>query len=483
MIYCSSLALCVDLYELTMAYGYWKLGMAEREAVFTLFFRRPPFQGGFAIAAGLGSAVDFIEQFKFNESDLSYLEGLKTGNGKPLFEVVFLNYLKTLKFTCDIEAVVEGTPIFPYEPIIRVQGPILQAQLLESSLLNIINFQTLIATKACRISMLTQGDEVVEFGLRRAQGMDGALSATRAAFVGGCHSTSNVLAGKLFGIPVKGTHSHSWVMAFDDERASFEAYSSVMPDECIFLVDTHDTIEGVKRAIAVARKHKGLRLLGVRIDSGDLVHLSVRVRKLLDDAGYRETKIMASNELDEMVIRDLKMGGARIDLWGIGTNLITGKGQGALDGVYKLTAIRDIDGRWCYKIKTSEQFIKTTNPGILQVGRFFGDDGGAICDMIYDVEMGFSDDVELIDSVDHLRRRKLDIGGGDIERQDLLVPLFRGGKRVYDSPDLFDIQRHTKLQMDRLPKPIYRFLYRQSYFVGLEQHLYALKMRLIAESK
>lgn len=454
--------------------------MAERTSVFTLFFRRPPFQGGFAIAAGLGSAADFIEKFKFEESDLSYLKGLKAGNGNPLFEGAFLDYLRTLKFTCDIEAVAEGTPIFPYAPVIRVQGPILQAQLLESSLLNIINFQTLIATKACRISMLTQGDEIVEFGLRRAQGMDGALSATRAAFIGGCHSTSNVLAGKLFGIPVRGTHSHSWVMAFDDEEASFEAYAEVMPNDCVFLVDTHDTIDGVKRAIAVARRHSELRLLGIRIDSGDLAYLSVRARELLDDAGFREAKIMASNELDEMVIRNLKMVGAQIDLWGIGTNLITGKGQGALDGVYKLSAIRDIDGRWCYKIKTSEQFIKTTNPGILQVGRFFDDEGIAVCDMIYDVGMGFSECAELIDSVAHMRRRKI---GGNTECRDLLVPLFRGGKRVYDSPDLFEIQRYTKMQMDRLPKPICRFLYCQPYFVGLEQQLYALKMRLIAESK
>ena len=480
MIYQSSLALLTDLYELTMAYGYWKLGMMDREAVFTLFFRRRPFQGSFAIAAGLESAIDFIENFKFEASDLSYLESLKADNGKPLFEKEFLDYLRTFKFTCDIEAMVEGTPAFPYEPLIRVRGPILQAQLLESSLLNIINFQTLIATKASRVCVAAEGDEVIEFGLRRAQGIDGALSGTRAAFVGGCHSTSNVLAGKFFGIPVKGTHAHSWVMAFDKEEESFEAYAKVMPNNCIFLVDTYNTIEGVKKAIAVTQKQKDLKMLGVRIDSGDLAHLSIHIRKLLDDAGYRDTKIMASNELDETIIRDLKKQGAKIDLWGVGTNLITGEGQPALDGVYKLSAIQDTNGKWDYRLKTSEQLVKTTNPGILQVRRFFDKEGMVTCDMMYDVEMGFSENIELIDPIDPSKRKKME---SSADHQDLLVPIFRGGKRVYDSPHLMEIQKNTHLQLSKLPKPMRRFLYPQPYFVGLEKNLYDLKMRLIEETK
>jgi nicotinate phosphoribosyltransferase len=480
MMYQSSLALLTDLYELTMAYGYWKLGMMDREAVFTLFFRKRPFQGSFAIAAGLKSAIDFIEKFRFEASDLSYLESLKAYNGKPLFEKEFLDYLKNFKFTCDIEAIPEGTPAFPYEPLIRVQGPILQAQLLESSLLNIINFQTLIATKASRVCMAAEGDEVIEFGLRRAQGIDGALSAKRAAFIGGCQSTSNVLAGKFFGIPVKGTHAHSWIMAFDKEEESFEAYAKVMPDNCVFLVDTYDTIEGVKRAIAVAQKQRGLKMLGVRIDSGDLAHLSIQVRRLLDDAGYQEAEIMASNELDETIIRDLKKQGAKIDLWGVGTNLVTGEGQPALDGVYKLSAIQSANGKWDYRLKTSEQLVKTTNPGILQVRRFFNKEGMVTCDMMYDIKMGFSDHVELIDPIDPSVRKKIE---SHAEHQDLLVPVFRGGKRVYDSPNLFEIQKNTQLQLSKLPKPMRRFLYPQPYFVGLEKNLYDLKMRLIEESK
>jgi len=316
MIYKSSLALLTDLYELTMAYGYWKLGMMERQASFSLSFRRRPFGGNYAIAAGLQTAIEFIEAFRFGESDLTYLEGLKTPNGEYLFEPKFLDYLSKLSLNCDLYAMPEGTPVFPYEPLLFVRGPILEAQILESALLNIINFQTLIATKASRICEAAEGDEVVEFGLRRAQGIDGALSGTRASFVGGCHATSNVIAGKHFGIPVKGTHAHSWIMAFDKEEEAFKAYADVMPNNCIYLVDTYNTIEGVKKAIAVAKTKKE-KMLGVRLDSGDLAQLSIEIRKLLDEAGFTDAKIMASNELDEWVIRDLKMQGAKVNLWGV----------------------------------------------------------------------------------------------------------------------------------------------------------------------
>ncbi|NGX51494.1 MAG: Nicotinate phosphoribosyltransferase pncB2 [Chlamydiae bacterium] len=480
MIYQTSLALLTDLYELTMAYGYWKLGIMDREAVFTLFFRRRPFQGSFAIAAGLESAIDFIKNFKFEESDLSYLEGLKTFNGKPLFEKAFLDYLKALKFTCDIDAMVEGTPVFPYEPLIRVKGPILQAQLLESSLLNIINYQTLIATKASRVCAAAEGDEVMEFGLRRAQGIDGSLSGARASYIGGCHSTSNVLAGKIFGIPVRGTHAHSWIMAFDSEEEAFDAYCDVMPNNCIFLVDTYNSIEGVKRAINVANRRKEVKMVGVRLDSGDLAHLSIQIRKMLDDAGYHDTLIMASNELDEVIIRDLKKQGAKINLWGVGTNLITAKGQPALDGVYKLSAIQNEKGEWVNKLKISEQLVKTTNPGILQVRRYFNKEGMAVSDMIYDVEMGLPKTLELIDPLDPSIRKKME---GDVDHKDLLIPIFLRGRQVYDSPNLREIRENTQEQLKRVPEPMRRFLHPQPYFVGLERELYELKMRLIEKIK
>jgi nicotinate phosphoribosyltransferase len=480
MIYQSSLALLTDLYELTMAYGYWKLKMMDREAVFNLFFRRRPFQGSFAITAGLESAIQFIENFKFEDSDLGYLESLKAYNGKPLFEREFLDYLSTFKFSCDVDAMVEGTPVFPYEPLIRVRGPILEAQLLESSLLNIINFQTLIATKAARVCAAAEGDEVIEFGLRRAQGIDGALSGTRASFVGGCHSTSNVIAGKFFGIPVKGTHAHSWIMAFDSEEEAFDAYSKVMPNNCIFLVDTYNSIEGVKHAIATAQKEKNIKMQGVRLDSGDLAHLSIHIRKMLDEAGFTDAKIMASNELDEMIIRDLKKQGAKINLWGVGTNLITAKDQPALDGVYKLAALQDEKGEWCYKIKISEQLAKTTNPGILQVRRFFDEEGMARSDMMYDVEMGLPESFELIDPIDPTMRKKVK---KEMQSEELLVPIFKRGKRVYTSPSLTQIRENTLTQLKKLSEPMRRFLYPQPYFVGLEKNLYHLKMRLIEEIK
>jgi len=472
----SSLTLLIDLYELTMAYGYWKLGMIDRQAVFTLFFRNPPFQGNFAIVAGLQSAIDFIKNFKFDPSDIHYLQALQTHNGAPLFEKKFINYLQNFTFACDVDGVEEGTLIFPYEPLIRVQGPIIQAQLLESALLNIINFQTLIATKASRICMAAEGDEVIEFGLRRAQGVDGAFSGTRAAFIGGCHATSNVLAGKHFGIPVQGTHAHSWVMAFENEKEAFTAYARVMPNHCTFVLDTYDTMQGIKKAIEIAKNQKGLKMMGVRIDSGDLAHLSIHIRKLLDNAGYRDTQIIASNELDEMIIHNLKNQGAKIDVWGVGTALITGKGQAALDGVYKLSAIQDANNRWRYKLKTSEQFMKTTNPGILQVRRFFDTQGMATCDMIYDIEMKHAKHVDLINSIDPSKKKQVQ---SNANHKDLLVPIFRSGKQVYEPPTLLKIQTYAQLQLNRFFTSTHHFLNPQPYFIGLEKTLYDLKMLLI----
>lgn len=479
MIYKSSLALLTDLYELTMACGYWKLGMMERQASFSLFFRRRPFDGNYAITAGLQTAIEFIEAFRFEESDLTYLEGLKTSNGEPLFEPKFLEYLSKFSFNCDLYAMPEGTPVFPYEPLLFVRGPLLEAQILESSLLNIINFQTLIATKASRICEAAEGDEVVEFGLRRAQGIDGALSAARAAFVGGCHSTSNVIAGKYFGIPVKGTHAHSWIMAFDKEEEAFKAYADVMPNNCIYLVDTYNTIEGVKKAIAVARTKKE-KMLGVRLDSGDLAQLSIEIRKLLDGAGFTDAKIMASNELDERVIRDLKMQGAKVNLWGVGTNLITAKDQPALDGVYKLSAIQNKKGKWVSKLKISEQLAKTTNPGTLQVRRFYDKEGKAYADMLYDFEKGAPGACELIDPVDP--SKSLSIKKGEKGR-DLLIPIFSRGKKVYDSPTLTEVRSNTEKELGTFSPPVRRFLNPHSYFMGLEKGVYDLKMELINEIK
>ncbi|MBS0604529.1 MAG: nicotinate phosphoribosyltransferase [Verrucomicrobia bacterium] len=480
-IYRESLSLLTDLYELTMAYGYWKLGMADREAAFHLFFRRKPFSGGFAVAAGLEIAMDFLEHFRYSASDLAYLEQLKGSDGAPLFDLKFLEYLSHFSFKCDIDAMPEGTPVFPYEPILRVQGPILHAQLLESPLLNIINFQTLIATKSARICWAARPDPVVEFGMRRAQGIDGALAAARAAYIGGCESTSNVLAGKIYGIPVKGTHAHSWIMAFDDEESSFDAYAEVMPNNCIFLIDTYDTIEGVKKAISVAKKmrKKGVEMIGVRLDSGDLTHLSIEIRRLLDEAGFTNAKIMASNELDEQIINDLKHQGAKINVWGVGTNLVTGKDQPALDGVYKLSAIKDEKDKWQYKVKISEQLVKVTNPGIHQVRRFY-DDHGNIADMIYDVHSDISPEPHCIDPLDPTRWQTL---SPQMKYKDLLEPIVRGGKRVYKSPPLKEIRDKALMELSQFHPAMRRFLYPQPYFVGLEKSLYETKLSLIRELK
>ncbi len=480
-LYRDSLTLLTDLYELTMAYGYWKRKMAEREAVFHLNFRKKPFNGGFAVAAGLETALDFLDHFKYSSSDLAYLEGLKAENGSCLFEPAFLDYLSTFSLNVSIDAVPEGTVVFPYEPIVRVQGPILHAQLLESPLLNIINFQTLIATKAARICYAAGSDPVVEFGMRRAQGIDGALSASRAAFIGGCDSTSSVLAGKLFGIPVKGTHAHSWIMAFDEEETSFDAWAEVMPQNCIFLVDTYHTLQGVAKAIVTAKRMraKGCEMIGIRIDSGDLAHLSIEVRRLLDAEGFPNARIMASNELDELIINDLKHQGAKINLWGVGTNLVTGKDQPALDGVYKLSAIKNEKGKWEYKVKISEQIVKVTNPGILQVRRYF-DERGNCADAIYDVLDSPQEQSRLIDPLDPTNVR---VVNGALSFRDLLIPVMRNGKRVYASPPLAQIRKSAQLELAQFHPAVRRFLYPQPYFVGLEERLYATKLNLISALK
>src|SRR4051812_7865930 len=434
-LYRHSLALLTDLYQLTMAYGYWKLGRADDHAVFQLYYRRNPFGGGYAVAAGLGYVVDYLNSLRFDEGDLAYLRTLTGNDGKPLFDGAFVDYLRDLRFTCDIDAVAEGTVVFPNEPLLRVSGPILQAQILETPLLNMINFQTLVATKAARVCEATGGEAVIEFGLRRAQGVDGSLAASRAAYVGGVHATSNVLAGKLFGIPVKGTHAHSWVMSFDTEMGSFDAYAGAMPNNCVFLVDTYDTIDGVRRAVEVGRKLReaGHEMVGVRLDSGDLAYLSIEARRILDEGGFPQAKILASNDLDENIIVSLKTQGARIDTWGVGTKLVTAYDQPALGGIYKLAALRKADGQWEYKVKLSEQAAKVSTPGVLNVRRYFREDGEAIGDMIYNEQFAVPADPVIVDPFDFSRRKRL---AGGAPHEDLLVPVFRGGRCVYEVPPL-----------------------------------------------
>jgi len=387
--YNQSLGLLTDLYQITMAYGYWKNGVAEKEAVFHLIFRENPFKGSYTVACGLAYVIDFLENFGYDESDTNFLGSLKGNDGKPLFDPKFLTYLKKIKFQCSLEAIPEGTLVFPQEPLLRIQGPVIQCQLLESILLNMMNFQTLIATKAARVCQAAAGDSVIEFGLRRAQGFDGSLAASRAAFIGGCSSTSNVLAGKLFGIPVKGTQAHSWVMFFDDEMTAFQNYAKALPNNSIFLVDTYDSIEGVKKAITAGKwlRQNGHEMVGIRLDSGDLADLSIKARKMLDEAGFPDAVIVASNELDEQMIQDLKKRGSRINVWGVGTKLVTGFDQPALGGVYKLAATKGEKGAWARKMKLSEETYKSSDPGIKQVRRYWYK-GQAVFDMIYDIEKG-----------------------------------------------------------------------------------------------
>lgn len=473
----NSLTLLTDLYELTMAYAYWKKGMAEDESVFHLCYRRQPFQGGYAIAAGLESVISYLNNFHFDKSDLDYLATLNGEGGFPLFEEPFLRYLEKLQLSCDIDAVVEGEIVFPYEPLLRVQGAILQAQLLESALLNLINFPSLIATKAARVCSAAQGEPVMEFGLRRAQGVDGALTASRAAFIGGCASTSNVLAGKLYGLPVRGTHAHSWIMAFDSEKEAFQAYAEACPDNCIFLVDTYDTLEGVKEAIEVAKwlRLQGKPLLGIRLDSGDLAYLSIEARKLLDSAGFSSAKILATNELNEFLIADLKNQGAKIAVWGVGTHLVTGYSQPALDGVYKLSAIKK-GGVWVDKIKLSESMSKISNPGILQVRRFSHPAHGYIGDALFDLRHTPSLGLKMVDPLDSTRQKYFP---SQTEYRDLLQPIFQKGKLVYKLPSLISTQQYASEELSKFDRSIRRFYNPHLYPVGMESSLYENKMQLI----
>lgn len=474
-------ALLTDLYQLTMAYGYWRTGMHRKEAAFHIHFRQAPFKSGYAIAAGLADAIAWLRVLRFSPDDLGYLATLQGNDGAPLFEPAFLEYLRDFAFTCDVDAVPEGTVVFPNEPLLRVTGPILQAQIVETALLNFINFQTLIATKAARICLAAQGEPVLEFGLRRAQGVDGALAASRAAYVGGCAATSNVLAGQIFGIPVKGTHAHSWVMSFDDEASAFQAYAEAMPNNCVFLVDTYDTLEGVDRAIEAGRwlRARGHEMVGIRLDSGDLAYLSIEARRRLDAAGFPRAAILASNDLDEHIIASLKQQGARISFWGVGTKLVTAFDQPALGGVYKLAAVREPGEAWCYKVKLSEQAMKVSTPGILQIARF-SRGGEFIGDMVFD-EAGPPPASHTIVDPNNTARRKA--FPPDAVRETLLVPIFRAGRPVYAEPALADIRTRAQRQLACLHAGTKRLLNPHEYPVGLEPGLFELRTRLILERR
>lgn len=468
-----------------MSYAYWKCGYAEKEAAFTLSFRRHPYNGGFAVFCGLKPLIEYVRDLKFKDDDLSYLASLKGHDGSALFEKEFIDYLGKMDFNVDIHAVSDGTVVFAHEPLVRVVGPIIPAQILETALLNLVCFPTLIATKATRIKLAARGQKVFEFGLRRAQGFDGGVTASLAAYLGGCDGTSNVLAGKLFGIPVKGTHAHSWIMAHDSERQAFLDYAQAMPNNCVFLVDTFDSLIGVKHAIEVGLKlrEKGHKMIGIRLDSGDLAYLSIEARKMLDEAGFNDASIMASNDLDESIITSLKDQGAAVDTWAVGTKLVTGHDQPSLGGVYKLSAVRSPGRQWRHVLKLSEQTIKVSTPGILQTRRFISDDRAEsvyIADMIFDESLPPSDRAVIIDPLDFTRRKAIP---SETEYIDLLKPIFAGGELVYDYPGFEATRAFVFDQLSGFHPGIKRYINPHQYPAGLEATLHGLKTELILKER
>lgn len=469
-----NLTMMTDLYQLTMMNGYLKNGMKNNVAVFDLFFRPLQNNSVYAVMAGLEQAIEYVENLHFSDDDLDYLRSLN------IFGEDFLGYLKDFKFSGEIYAVEEGTPVFPREPLIRVKAPIMEAQLMETALLNIINHQTLIATKASKVVTAADGATVLEFGLRRAQGPDAGIYGARAAMIGGCNGTSNVLTGQLFDVKVGGTHAHSWVMSFPDELTAFRAYADMYPDGCLLLVDTYNTLKsGVPNAITVFKelREKGHEPMGIRLDSGDLAYLSKRARKMLDEAGFENAKIFASGDLDEKVIWDLKMQGARLDVYGVGTKLITSDDMPALGGVYKLAA-EIINGEIIPKIKVSENPIKVTNPGYKQVYRLYSKDNDkAIADLITldDEVINENEPLSIFDPVDTWKKMTLD----NFYAKKLLVPIFIDGKKVYDSPSLKEIQKYHFQQMGTLWDEYKRLSKPHVYKVDLSEKLYNMKKHLL----
>lgn len=464
-----------DLYQLTMMYGYFKEGMQDNQGIFDLFFR-PKEDIVYAIMAGTESVVNYINDIHFTDEDVDYLRSLK------LFDEDFLNYLLTFRFTGELYAMPEGTVVFPYEPLVRVRAPIMEAQLVETAILTFVNHQTLIATKASRICYAANGDSVLEFGLRRAQGADAAIYGARAAIIGGCNATSNVLTGQMFDIPVSGTHAHSWVMSFPDEVSAFRAYAKVFPDTCLLLVDTYDTLRsGVPNAIKVFDELRaaGHEPKGIRLDSGDLAYLSKKARIMLDKAGYPNAVIAASSDLDEFLIRDLKTQGACISVWGVGTRLITSEGNSALGGVYKMSA-EIVEGQLVPKIKISDNPAKVTNPGYKKVFRLYDKDGMAIADLIA-LENETIDPTKPLRIFDPIQTYK-SMTLTDYTVRELLVPVFVDGKQVYQCPDIHEIATYAKKEFASMWDEYKRLLMPHTYKVDLSDSLYDLKQKLLRES-
>ena len=471
-----NLTMLCDYYELTMTNGYYACGMQNRITYFDIFFRSVPDGGGFAIAAGLEQAIRYIQQLHFDEDDIAYLRGRK------MFSEGFLESLRNYKFTGDIWAVPEGTPIFPNEPIMTVRAPAIEAQIIETFLLLTLNHQSLIATKANRVTRAAQGRTVLEFGSRRAQGSDAAVLGARAAYIGGCKGTACTLTDELYGVPAGGTMAHSWVQMFDSEYEAFKAYCEIYPDNPTLLVDTYNVLKsGVPNAIRVFNevlKPRGLTKCGIRLDSGDMTYLTKKTRKMLDEAGWASCKISCSNALDEYLIQDLLNQGAQIDLFGVGERLITARSEPVFGCVYKLAAVEDEAGNIIPKIKVSENVGKITNPHFKKVYRFYGNDTGkAIADYLclHDEVVDDSQDLEIFDPQATWKRKNI----YNFTAKELLVPIFKNGELVYDMPSLPDIQKYCAAQVDTLWDEVQRFDNPHTYYVDLSQKLWDIKYALL----
>ena len=470
-----NLTLLTDLYQITMGYGFFKHGKHEDEVSFDLFFRRNKLIT-YSIAAGLQQAVDYLLNWHFDEADMAYLRSLN------LFDEAFLSYLQNMRFTGDVYAVREGEPVFPGEPILTVKAPLIQAQFAETALLNIINHQTLIATKSSKICRATGGKGMVmEFGLRRAQAPDAGIYGARAAIIGGCASTSNVIAGQMFNVPVAGTMAHSWVMGYESEYEAFRAYAESYPDNCLLLVDTYDTLRsGIPNAIKVFRELKaaGHKPTGIRLDSGDFAYLSKKARKMLDEAGFPEAIICVSGDLDERSISSLMQQNAKIDSWGVGTKLITSEDLPALGGVYKLSAVFDKEGGYTPKIKLSDNSEKVTNPGFKNLYRLYDKESGmAIADLITLREEELSGDkpITIFHPIDTWKRCEVQ----NFRAEKLQHTIVKGGKLVYEFPALMDVQKFSKEELGKFWEEYLRLDMPQVYKVDLSQKLYDLKKQMI----
>ena len=475
----NNLTLLTDLYELTMMQGYFK-NPTNQTVIFDMFYRTNPCGGAFAITAGLEQMIEYIENLKFTDEDIEYLRSLN------IFEEDFLEYLSNFRFTGDIYAIPEGTVVFPREPLVKVVAPIMEAQLVETAILNIINHQSLIATKAARVCYAAKGDAIMEFGLRRAQGPDAGIFGARAAVIGGCAGTSCVLTGKMFDVPVLGTHAHSWIMSFPDEYTAFKRYAELYPDTCTLLVDTYDTLKsGVPNAIRVFDEMKAEGKMptryGIRLDSGDLAYLSKKARKMLDAAGYPDAVIAASSDLDEYLINSLKNQGAAITSWGVGTNLITSADNPSFGGVYKLAAIKKPeDEEFTAKIKISENPAKITNPGNKTVFRLYNKETGKIkADLITlsDETYNEAEDLEIFDQMATWKRSTLP--GGSYEIREMLVPVFLKGQCVYQNPSTMEIREYCQKELNTLWDETRRLVNPQEVFVDLSKPLYDLKQKLL----